>query len=209
MTPAKTPMLVELAGLEEQVTTARTRARALTEAIAEHAAELEQLKAARVEAFAEDDERRAAALQKKAGDAEAKAVELAERRAGADLAATRAARARDAFIVAHHGELVAERSPAALAAVKAIEDATAALAEGVRTWRAEAAIQVDLLRPVAGRDGRDVPDLHIHQPVRDLLRAVRGGVPAPLPRPAAPVARSKTGQAVDEGDSAFTFERIG
>ena len=213
MTAPKTPLLDELAGHEEQLATARARARALAEAIAKHAEAIEQLRADRIEAFAQDDERRAAALQKKAGDAEAKAGELAERRAGADLAATRAARGRDAFIAEHHGELVAERSPMAHAAVKAIEDATASLAAGVKAWRAEAASQLDLLRPVAGRDGREIPDLHIYQLVRDLGRAVQAGVPAPLPpqpsisRPAAP--RAKAGQAADDGDSGFAFERIG
>jgi len=208
MSAAKTPLLDQLAELDERVSASRLRARALAEAIAEHARSIEQLKGERIGAYSEDDERKAAALKKRTAEAADKAVELEERRQGADIAARRLQVGRDAFVAEHHAELVAERAPVALAAVKAIEDATAALAEGVAAWRAEAGIQVDLLRPVAGRDGRDVPDLHIHQPVRDLLRAVRGGVPAPLPRPAAPVTRAKAGPAVDEGDSAFTFEPI-
>ena len=205
MSAAKTPLLDRLAELDERVSASRQRARSLAEAIAEHARSIEQLKGERIDAYSEDDERKAAALKKRAAEAADKAVELEERRQGADIAARRTQVERDAFIAANHAAIVGERAPVAHAAVKAIEDATAALAEGMEAWRTEAGVQVALLRAVAGRD---VPDLHIHQPVRDLLRAVQGGVPAPLPRPAAPVTRAKAGPAVDEGDSAFTFEPI-
>ena len=65
-----------------------------------------------------------------------------------------------------------------------IMDATAALVAGAEAWQAEAATQVFLLRSVAGRTGREVPDLPVAQLVRDLRRATADGVPAPLPRPA-------------------------
>ena len=183
MTP-KTPLLDQLAEHDARVTASRLRARALAEAIAEHERSIEQLKGERIGAYSEDDERKAAALGKRTVDAEAKAVELEERRQGAVIAAQRAQRARDLFVAANHGALVAERAPIAHAAVTAIEVATAALAEGVKAWQAEAGVQVGLLRPVAGRDGRDVPDLAVAQLARDLQRATAGGVPSPLPRAA-------------------------
>ena len=212
---AKTPLLDELAGLDARMAAARQRARSLSQSAAEHAAAIGRLKEERVAAYSQDDERKANALKKRTTEAADKAVELEERRQGADIAARRTQVERDAFIAANHAALVRERAPAARAAVTAIEDATAALAEGVKAWRAEAASQLDLLRPVAGRDGREIPDLQIDQIVRDLGRAVQAGVPAPLPpqptisQPAPPASRTKAGQAVEGGDSGFAFERIG
>jgi len=212
MTPAKTPLtplLDELAGHDTRMAAARQRARALSQSAAEHADAIGRLKEERVAAYSQDDERKANALKKRTTEAADKAVELEERRQGADIAARRTQVERDAFIAANHAALVGERAPAARAAVKAIEDATAALAEGVKAWRAEATSQLDLLRPVAGRDGREIPDLQIDQLARDLQRAVQAGVPAPLPpQPAAPVTRAKAGQVVDEGVGVLTFEPI-
>ena len=214
MTAPKTPLLDELAGHDARMAAARQRARSLAQAAAEHADAIGRLKEERVAAYSQDDERKANALKRRTTEAADKAGELEERREGADIAAQRAQRDRDLFVSANHGGIVAERAPSAREAVKMIEDAIAALTEGVRAWRAEAAIQVDLLRPVAGRDGREIPDLPIYQLVRDLGRAVQAGVPAPMPpqpsisRPAPPATRVKAGQAVDEGDSEFVFEPI-
>ena len=132
---------------------------------------------------------------------------MQERRQGADIATRSAQDERDLFVAQHHGKLVAERAPIAHAAAKAIEDAIAALGEGVQAWQAEATAQVALLRPVAGRDGREIPDLHLAQLARDLRRAAAGGVPSPLPRAAVqPVAPAKPAEAVSGGG--IVFERI-
>jgi len=184
MTAAKTPrtpLLDELAGFDARMAAARQRARALTDAIAEHARSIEELKRERIDAYSDDDERKAAALKKRTVDAAAKAVELDERRQGADIAATKAQRERDAFVAENHAALVSERIPVATAAVKQIEDAIAALGEGVRLWTAEQQAQVDLLRPIPGRDGREVPELQCRELVRDLRRATADGVPMPVP----------------------------
>lgn len=90
-----------------------------------------------------------------------------------------------------------------------IGDAIGALGEGVRRWQADATVQVTLLRSVAGRDGREVPDLPVQQLARDLRRAASGGVPAPLPVPAAVSPPSPLDEKQDEGSGAVVFEEIG
>jgi len=207
MTPAVTPLLDELAAHDERVRAAGQRARELVQTLAEHGQALERLKGERIAAYAAGDEKAAGVLRKQAGDAEALGVELQERRQGADIATRSAQDERDVFIAANHAALVAERAPIAHAAAKAIEDAIAALGEGVQAWQAEATAQVALLRPVAGRDGREIPDLHLAQLARDLRRAAADGVPSPLPRAAVPpVAQAKPAEAV--ADSGIVFERI-
>ena len=205
----KRPMLDELAVLDEQVSAAHHRARELAQTIAQHAQSIEQLRAARIAAYADGVESAAAAAKTKAATAEAHAVELEERRLGADVAARRAQRERDAFVAANHARLVSERAPIAHAAVKLIEDAIGALAAGVEAWQSEAALQVHLLRSVAGRDGREVPDLPVQQLVRDLRRAAADGVPAPLPRPAPSHTVLDDGDKHPDGSAGVVFEGIG
>ena len=207
-TTVKTPLLDRLAEHDERVTVAAQRARELAQTAAARAREIAQLREARVAAYAGGDEIAAGKLKKQAAVAGSQAGELEERREGADIAARSAQADRDKFIAANHPGIVAEREPIAHAAVKAIEAAVAALGEGVRAWQAEAGVQIGLLRGVAGRDGRDVPDLAVAQLARDLQRATAGGVPSPLPRAAVqPVARAKPAEAVADGG--IVFERIG
>ena len=102
--------------------------------------------------------------------------------AGAELAARRAQQARDAYIAQNHGELVAERTPQVKQAVRAIEEAIAALGRAMADWQQEAAVQRELLRPVEGRNGREIPELTIQQAARELIRDLeRKGIPTPLP----------------------------
>ena len=204
MTPAKTPLLDELAAHDERVRAAGQRARELVQTLAEHGQALERLKGERIAAYAAGDEKAASALRKQAGDAEALGVELQERRQGADIAARSAQDERDKFIAQHHGKLVDERAPIAHAAAKAIEDAIAALGEGVQAWQDEAMAQVALLRSVTGRDGREVPDLHLAQLARDLRRAIADGIPVPLPV----AKRREEREEQAEDDAALIFERI-
>jgi len=208
MTPAKTPLLDELAAHDERVRAAGQRARELAQTLAEHGQALERLKGERIAAYAASDEKAASALRKQAGDAEALGVELQERRLGADIATRSAQDERGVFIAANHAALVAERAPIAHAAAKMIEAAIAALGEGVQAWQAEATVQVALLRSVAGRDGREIPDLHLAQLARDLRRAIAGGVPVPLPVMAVvEIREEREEQAEDSAD--IIFERIG
>jgi hypothetical protein len=144
---------------------------------------LEQLKHDRITAYANADEDSAKRLVKQTTAAEAKAKELAERVAGAELAARRAQQARDAYIAQHHDQLVFERAPRAYRAVTAIEQTITAFAKAIDDWHQEAAAQRELLRPVEGRNGQEIPDLTIHQAARDLFRQLeRKGIPAPLPQ---------------------------
>jgi len=52
----------------------------------------------------------------------------------------------------------------------------------VREWRAVAHHYSDLLRPVEGVDGRDVPELYIDAVRLEAARALERGIPVPLPR---------------------------
>ena len=204
-----TPALDELAEHDERVGAASQRARELARRIAEHGEALERLKGERIEAYASGNEKLASALKAQSVELEAQFGELLERREGADIATRTAQHERDKFVAANHAKLVSERSPAAHAAVKAIMDATAALAAGVEAWQSEAATQVFLLRSVAGRTGREVPDLAVAQLVRDLRRAVAGGVPAPLPVPAAVSSPSGLSEKQSDGSAGVVFEEIG
>ena len=210
MTPKTplTPLLDELAGLDARMAAARQRARSLSQSAAEHADAIGRLKEERVTAYSQDDERKANALKKRTTEAADKAVELEERREGADIAARSAQADRDKYVAQNHGALVDERSPIARAAVQSIEDAIAALAEGVRRWTAEQQIQINLLRPVPGRDGREVPELQCRELARDLRRATSDGVPLPVPSPA-PVARVAPEHDPDPGESDVMMEVFG
>jgi len=198
-----TPMLDELAAHDERVGAASQRARELVQSISEHGEALERLKGERIEAYAAGDEKAASALKEQSVELEAQFGELLERREGADIATRTAQRERDKFVAANHVALVAEREPLGRAAVKAIMDATAALVAGVEAWQSEASTQVFLLRSVAGRTGREVPDLPVAQLVRDLRRAVAGGVPAPLPEAAPAKPRE-----LPEAEAGIIFEEL-
>lgn len=118
-----TPHLDALAELAERSVDARAQVRALTQAEAEHAQAMQQLKAERIAAYSEADEQKATALKRKAARAAAKASELEERRAGAELAAKRAQQAHDAYRAEHVRELLAEITPEAQAAARRLRDA--------------------------------------------------------------------------------------
>jgi len=207
MAKTKAPMLDELAAHDERVGAASQRARELAQSISEHGEALERLKGERIEAYAAGDEKAASALKEQSVELEAQFGELLERRQGADIATRTAQRERDAFVAANHARLVSERAPIAHAAVKLIEDAIGALAAGVEAWQSEAALQVHLLRSVAGRDGREVPDLPVQQLVRDLRRAASGGVPAPLP--VSPAVSPPSALDAPADGSAVILEEIG
>jgi len=204
-TPKTTPLLDQLAEHGERLSAARQRGRELAQAIADQQQQIEQHRIARVAAYGAGDEATASRLRKESFELEAEAGELALRREGAGVAVREAERERDVFIGENHGALVAEREPLGRAAVQSITDAIGELAQGVKAWEAESRIQIELLRPIPNLDGRDLPDLHIAQFVRDLRRAAEGGIPMPVPRPRpAPPAPVP----VDAGGG-VTFEAIG
>lgn len=173
-------LLEQLAGHDEQVRAAQTRAQQLAREGAEHDAELGRLKAERIAAYSADDEAAAKKLRTRAATAATHSTELEERRQGAELAARRVQGERDAFITQNLTGLIAERRPAALEAVRRIEAAIADLSDGIAAWHAVARGSEAFLR-VAGYGTRGMPELPVQQLARELERVAANGLPVPLP----------------------------
>ena len=180
MTAKTTLRLDALAALDERVTMAQQRVQSLAQTVGEHAQTVAQIKEQRIHAYSADDEDSARRLKARTTKAEAQAVELGERHMGAEVAARRAQAERDAYVCEHHAALVAERAPSARAIAQRIEDAIGELGEAVAAWTAEGQVQAALLR-TTGANTAGIPDLSIRQLARELQRAARDGVVAPLP----------------------------
>ena len=89
---------------------------------------------------------------------------------------------RDRFVAEHLGELAASREHDAHAARDAVVEALERLDVVERAYADVEQWYVNLLRPVPGVDGRDVPSLDLSAVKSEAQRVLDRGVPAPLPR---------------------------
>lgn len=188
MSPGKsqTPLLDHLADLEEE---ARRVALRLQQVERDRRRTEEQLAQSRedlVEAFASGDDAEAEKVQKRRDAITADLENWRARVEGVRRAADRARVARDQFIVENHADLVAERRPGALAAAAALEQTLRAFVEACHAWQAEERAQIELLKPVPARDGRDIPQLPVASLFTDAKRALGGAFYPPLPEVSPP-----------------------
>ena len=85
-------------------------------------------------------------------------------------------------MVDHLGELAASREHDAHAARDAVIEALEAIEVAERAWADVEHFYVDLLRPVSGVNGQDVPSLNLSAVKAEAQRALDRGVEPPLPR---------------------------
>jgi len=89
---------------------------------------------------------------------------------------------RDNFVAEHLGELAASREDDAHAARDEVVEALERIEVAERAYAEVEHYYTELLRPVPGVDGRDVPSLNLSAVKSEAQRALERGVPAPLPR---------------------------
>jgi hypothetical protein len=106
----------------------------------------------------------------------------AQRREGKQRLVRRLEAERDQFVVDHLGELAGAKEPAAHAATDRLTQALEEVEAAAREWQGVASHYSELLIPVEGLDGRDVPELHIDAVRLEAARALERGIPTPLPR---------------------------
>lgn len=104
-----------------------------------------------------------------------------QRSAGAERALQRAAGEVERHITASLVELAAELAPDCFAAAERVEKAIEEVFAAREAWQAEARRFTDLLRPVQGVSGADLPYLKLER-LEGALRGLRGQVPPPMPR---------------------------
>jgi hypothetical protein len=106
----------------------------------------------------------------------------AQRREGKQRLVRQLEAERDTFVADHLGELAAARE----ADARAVREKVVAALEAIEAVEHEYALvehwYTDLLRPVPGIDGRDVPTLNLSAVKSEAQRALERGIEAPLPR---------------------------
>jgi hypothetical protein len=89
---------------------------------------------------------------------------------------------RARFVQDNLGALADSRKHDADAARDAVVEALQRIEVAERAWAEVEQFYVDLLRPVEGVDGRDVPSLNLGPVKSEAQRVLERGVPTPLPR---------------------------
>jgi ribosomal protein L24 len=177
----KTPHLDKLNQLAEARAQAALRVREIEQqqqtAIAGEAALREQ----KVEAHAQLDDGLATEIKAQIDTAKVDLVDIADRVAGAQRALRRAQVEHDAYGQTNYRALVDERAPGARAIADDIHATIARLIELDRAWYRESSEQSNLRQLLGNPQAALIPDLHVHQMIRDLGRATADGVEAPLP----------------------------
>jgi hypothetical protein len=106
----------------------------------------------------------------------------AQRREGKQRLVQKLEAERARFVQANLDALAASREPDAHAAREAVIDKLEAIEVAERAYAEVEQWYVDLLRPVEGLDGRDVPSLNLGAVKSEAQRVLERGVPTPLPR---------------------------
>jgi len=105
----------------------------------------------------------------------------AQRREGKERLVRKLEAERAKFLQDNLGELARAKEAAAHAATERVRKALVEVEAAAREWHRVAQHYADLLRPVEGIDGRDVPELHIDAVRLEAQRALERGIPTPFP----------------------------
>ena len=175
----------KLMKIDTRLAEARQALRAVTEEERRAQAELKTAEAALAEHFAQEtvDELEPRELHNRLTAARNRAEQpWAQRREGKQQLVKRLEAERDQCVIDNLGALAASREHDAHAARDAVVSALEAIEVAERAWADVERYYTDLLRPVPGVDGRDVPRLNLSAVKSEVQRALDHGIPAPLPR---------------------------
>jgi hypothetical protein len=184
----------KLAKIDKRLAEARYGLRAVEEEQRRALADVKTAEAALADHFAQEsvDELHAPDLHNALAEARNRVEQpWAQRREGRQRLVQTLEAERARFVQDNLGALAASRKHDAQARERIVE-LLEAIEVAERAWAEVEQFYVDLLRPVEGVDGRDVPALNLAAVKSEAQRVLERGVPTPLPRSLYPVEEDPT-----------------
>ena len=178
-------VIKELQKIDKRLAEARQALRTVDEEQRRALADVKTAEAALADNFAQEsvDELQPADLHNNLAAARNRVEQpWSQRREGKQRLVRRLEAERDRFVIDHLGELAASREHDAYAAREALIEALERIEVAERGYAEVAQWYSELLRPVPGVDGRDVPSVDLSALKNEAQRALERGIRPPLPR---------------------------